>query len=725
MIFNKRVVIFLKKHYRPQLDTRDCGIACLAMILSYYGSHYSLASLRERAKTTQEGTTAFGLIKVAQEEKFETRAIQADMTLFDEDITYPFIAHVLKDNKFMHYYVIIGCNDKNIYVADPDPNIRVTKISYNQFEKEWTGISLFIAPSFDYEIHKEENRSFLSFIIFFLKEQKTLIIKITIATIFITLFNILGALYLQRIIDIYIPRMDRYTLSLMSCGLISIYIFQLLISYIQAYLLLILGKKLSISINLTYIKHIFQLPMSFFTTRRTGDIVSRFNDIVSIIDALVSIIFNTFIDTLTVIIVYIFLFYQNKILFFISVLALPIYCAIIWSFVKFFDKLNYEIMESNATLSSSIIETINGIETVKALTSENKCYQKIDREFSIYMERTFVYGKAENLQKILKISVKLFLNVAILWVGGFLVMDNKMSIGQLFTYNLLLVYFTTSLENIIHLQPKLQRAKVANDRLNEVYVIKPELSEQKDIITLENIKGEYTFRNVNYQYVYGRDILTDINLVIPYGSKISFVGSSGSGKTTLAKMMVNFLKPLKGVITLDDIDLEKIDKGLLRQSVTYLPQQPYIFNGTILENLLLGVNRNVTQKEIIKAVEIAEIRSEIESMTFSYQTILRSSDSSGLSGGQKQRIALARALLTDASVLILDEATSNLDILTEKKIIDNLMKIEKTIVFIVHRLSIAKRTDKIVVLDNGRIIEYGSHAELIRNNGLYAHLINN
>ncbi|VTS18629.1 transport/processing ATP-binding protein ComA [Streptococcus porcinus] len=149
--------------------------------------------------------------------------------------------------------------------------------------------------------------------------------------------------------------MDRHTLSLMSCGLISIYI--------------------------------FQLPMSFFTTRRTGDIVSRFNDIVSIIDALVSTIFNTFIATLTVIIVYIFLFYQNKVLFFISVLALPLYCAIIWSFVKFFDKLNYEIMESNATLSSSIIETINGIETVKALTSENKCYQKIDREFSIYIEK--------------------------------------------------------------------------------------------------------------------------------------------------------------------------------------------------------------------------------------------------------------------------------------------------------------------------------------------------
>ncbi|SNI27446.1 competence factor transporting ATP-binding protein/permease ComA [Streptococcus pneumoniae] len=550
-----------------------------------------------------------------------------------------------------------------------------------------------------------------------------MIANIVLATLLVTVINIVGSYYLQSIIDTYVPDQMRSTLGIISIGLVIVYILQQILSYAQEYLLLVLGQRLSIDVILSYIKHVFHLPMSFFATRRTGEIVSRFTDANSIIDALASTILSIFLDVSTVVIISLVLFSQNTNLFFMTLLALPIYTVIIFAFMKPFEKMNRDTMEANAVLSSSIIEDINGIETIKSLTSESQRYQKIDKEFVDYLKKSFTYSRAESQQKALKKVAHLLLNVGILWMGAVLVMDGKMSLGQLITYNTLLVYFTNPLENIINLQTKLQTAQVANNRLNEVYLVASEFEEKKTVEDLSLMKGDMTFKQVHYKYGYGRDVLSDINLTVPQGSKVAFVGISGSGKTTLAKMMVNFYDPSQGEISLGGVNLNQIDKKALRQYINYLPQQPYVFNGTILENLLLGAKEGTTQEDILRAVELAEIREDIERMPLNYQTEL-TSDGAGISGGQRQRIALARALLTDAPVLILDEATSSLDILTEKRIVDNLIALDKTLIFIAHRLTIAERTEKVVVLDQGKIVEEGKHADLLAQGGFYAHLVN-
>ena len=714
---------FRKKHYRPQMDQMDCGVASLAMVFGYFGSYYSLASLRELAKTTTNGTTALGLVKVAEELGFETQAIQADMSLFDlPDLTFPFIVHVLKEGELLHYYVVTGRDKENIYIADPDPGIRLTKLSRERFEKEWTGTSIFMAPSPNYKPHQEKRQGLTSFLPILIN-QKGLIINIILATFLVTLINIVGSYYLQSIIDTYVPNQASSTLSIISICLVIVYALQQILSFAQDYLLIVLGQRLSIDVILSYIKHVFHLPMSFFATRRTGEIVSRFTDANSIIDALASAVISIFLDISTVLIISIILFLQNSNLFFISLLGIPIYAVIIFAFMKPFEKMNRDTMEANATLSSSVIEDINGIETIKSLASEKTRYQKIDREFVDYLKKSFTYSRAESQQKALKKLAQLFLNVCILWMGANLVMDGKMSLGQLITYNTLLFYFTNPLENIINLQSKLQTAQVANNRLNEVYLVNSEFEEQKMVEDLSTVQGDMTFKKVHYKYDYGQDILSDINLTIKHGSKIAFVGVSGSGKSTLAKMMVNFYNPSQGEIRLGDMNLNHIDKKSLRQHINYLPQQPYVFNGTILENLLLGAKEGTTREDILRAVELAEIREDIERMPLNYQTEL-TSDGTGISGGQRQRIALARALLTDAPILILDEATSSLDILTEKRIVDNLMNLDKTLIFIAHRLTIAERTEKVVVLDRGKIVEEGNHADLLAQNGFYAHLVN-
>ncbi|HFU4087775.1 TPA: peptide cleavage/export ABC transporter [Streptococcus suis] len=710
-----------KRTFVPQIDARDCGVAALASIAKFYGSDYSLAHLRELAKTNKEGTTALGIVKAAQEIGFETRAIQADMSLFDmNDVPYPFIVHVNKEGKLQHYYVVYQTKKDHLIIGDPDPTVKVTKMSKERFSSEWTGVAIFLAPEPSYKPHKDKKNGLMSFLPLIFR-QRALIFYIVLASLLVTLINIGGSYYLQGILDEYIPNQMKSTLGIISIGLIITYILQQMMSFSRDYLLTVLSQRLSIDVILSYIRHIFELPMSFFATRRTGKVISRFTDANSIIDALASTILSLFLDVSILTIVGGVLLVQNTNLFLLSLISVPIYIIIIFAFMKPFEKMNNDVMQSNSMVSSAIIEDINGIETIKSLTSEESRYQKIDSEFVDYLDKSFKLSKYSILQTTLKQGAQLILNIVILWFGAQLVMNGHISVGQLITFNTLLSYFTNPLENIINLQTKLQSAKVANNRLNEVYLVESEFSNSQTLTDSQFLTGDIRFEDLSYKYGFGRDTLSDINLTIKQGDKVSLVGISGSGKTTLAKMIVNFFEPYKGRITINNNDLKLIDKKTLRQHINYLPQQAYIFSGSILENLTLGANQLISQEDIIRACEIAEIRQDIEQMPMGYQTEL--SDGAGLSGGQKQRIALARALLTKAPVLILDEATSGLDVLTEKKVIDNLMAMaDKTIIFVAHRLSISERTNQVIVLDQGKVIETGSHHELMTKQGFYHHL---
>ena len=714
-----------KWEYIPQVDEADCGVACLAMILKHYHAQVSIAHLRHLAKTNMEGTTALGLVKTAEQFKLEVQAIKADMSLFDiKDLQYPFIVHVIKDGDLFHYYVVLGKTKTHIIIADPDPSVGIKRMSKKRFEKEWTGITLLMAPTTEFVPVKETKNNFLSLFPYMFK-QKKIVRNIVLASLLMTIIGICSSYFLQGIIDTYIPDGTYFTLSIIAIGLLIAYVFNSIFSYGEQFLLNVLGQRLSIDLNLKYIRHIFELPMEFFTTRRTGEITSRFSDASKVIDALATTVISLFLDLTIVILMGIMLAVQNVTLFLITIATLPLYMIVILGFTKSFNHLNNEQMESNAIVSSSIIEDIQGIETIKALNSEQTRYRRIDNQFVDFLRKSFKYSKTEALQEALKSFIQMSLNVVVLWVGSWIVMRNQMTIGELMTYNALLAYFVSPLQNIINLQPLLQSANAAQNRLNQVYLVHSEFRNNKtDINKVSQIDGSIEYQNVSFKYGYGKNILQDIDLNISKGEKLAIVGMSGSGKSTLVKLLVSFFDPNGGKITINGIPTTAINKHTLRSYITYVPQTPYTFSGSIRDNLLLGSASNTTEADVIKACQLAEIEKEIENLPLKFDTEL-DENAKILSGGQKQRITIARALLSPANVLIFDESTSGLDSITEKKVVDNLMKLkDKTIIFIAHRLSVAKKANDIAVLDDGKIVEEGSHNDLMAQKGYYYDLIN-
>lgn len=683
-----------KYPYISQVDQRDCGVAALAMILKHYDSSYSLAYLRELTQTSREGTSALGLVEAAKQLGLETQAIRADLDLFkQENLSYPFIAHVVKDGGLQHYYTVFGQAKGQVIVGDPDPSKKVIKMSLEDFDKEWTGVALFFEPGKNYIKYKEKVPGLLSFLPILFR-RKGLIAVIVLLSFLVTLVNIIGSYYLQSIIDRLIPQEDYALLTMISLGLCIAYIAQQVFTFFKDYLLHRLGNYLSISVILPYIKHVLSLPISFFGSRRTGEITSRFGDANTIIDALASTILSIFLDVTVVITLAVALILQNRSLFLMTLTVVPLYVLIILAFYKLFEKENYQLMEANSQVNTAVIDDLRGIETLKSLRVEERRYQEIEVKFHDYLKKSLSKAKWQLTQDGLKTGVQLVFNVFILWYGAQLVMEGQLSSGQLITYNILLNYFTTPLINIINLQSKIQQAKVANNRLQEVYVVnKEEKGQLKDLSFKQlDLKG------VSHCFSYQQETLHNIDLTINKGEKIALMGQSGSGKTTLSKILSGYYTKSSGHVSLDK---GSISQAELRQLVTYVPQQTYVFTGTILENLLLGLEGEVDEQVILRACEQADILADIQKMPLGFQTQV--SEDGGLSGGQKQRLAIARALLSKQPILIFDEATSGLDSDTESRVMANLAKIKRTMIFIAHRNSVRQHVSRVVTMVSGQI----------------------
>ncbi|CEN29931.1 bacteriocin ABC transporter ATP-binding/permease [[Clostridium] sordellii] len=710
--------IFKKYYCIKQYDYKDCGCACLATICKTYGLKYPISKIREVSGTDKDGTSALGVIKAAEKLGFSAKGVKANKPedIFSE-IPLPAIAHVVIDNTMLHYIVIHKISEKEIIVADPAKGI--VKYKPIDFFNIWTGILIILTPTSDFKKGNESKGVFTRFFDL-LKPQKGLLINIFLASILITIFGIIGSFYFKFLLDDIIPNNLKQSLTIFSIGFIVLAVFKVIMETFRTQLLIHLGQKLDIPLMLGYYEHVINLPMNFFGTREVGEIISRFNDASNIRQAISGVALTMMIDVFMVLIGGGILYSQSPFLFSLTIIPLVLYGIIVYSFKSNIEKANRETMEKNSKLTSYLIESLNGIETIKAFNSEREVNLETEKRFIKFIKAIFKNECINNMQVSLKSLVKGVFAIAILWIGSIQVLNGKISFGELLTFNALLAYFLTPIENIINLQPTVQTALVAAERLSEILDLELEKSEQEDKkIQPKSLKGNISFKDVDFRYGTRNLILKNINMTIKKGERIALVGESGSGKTTLAKLLLNFYQCEKGEILVNNYNLLDINVEALRDKIAYISQETFLFNGTILENLMLG-NPYLTYEEVIDACEKAQIHDFINSLPLRYNTLVEE-NGSNFSGGQKQRLSIARAILRKPEILIMDEATSNLDSITEKAIERTIHKFSEgmTTIIIAHRLSTIMRCDNIYILEKGEIKEKGNHKELLEQQGRY------
>ncbi len=704
-----------KYHCILQNDITDCGPACLATISRQYGLRIPISKIREAACTDKDGTNLLGLVKAARVLNFDAKPVRGEIENINEQLPTPFIAHVVIEG-LLHFVVVHEIKKDRLIVADPA--VGIVKYTKEEFAKIWTGVLVLVEPTEYFEKRDETDKIFDRFLHFY-KLHKKLVFDIVIAALVVSVFGLLGTFYYKLLIDYIFYDKLRGLLVVFTVGMILLKLFQFVLQFFQAHISLFLTQKLNVSLILNYFRHVLHLPMSFFDSRRVGEITSRIGDAQIVLSAVTSVIFAVLIDLIMAVGGGIMVFAQNSTLFFTALSLYPLTIIIVFAFNPLFRKLHRKEMKANEDVNSFMIESLNGIQTIKSTTSEENIKNELEIRFMKYYNAVFKHNFWANIENMIKSFLSSFNEMILMLVGGFMLIDGKITLGQLITFNAIFAYFYAPVYKIIGLQPVIQRARVSGERLSEIFDIKQETDPAQSKAELCDVKGEIVFDNVSFQYGTRKKVLENINLSIKPGQKVAFVGESGSGKTTLAKLVMKLYEPTDGNIMLDNVNLKDISTDSIRKSIGYIPQETFLFSDPVHRNIRLGVN-DITFNEIIEASIKANAHEFIDQMPLRYDSLVGERGSS-LSGGQRQRISIARLILKNAPINILDEATSALDTLTEESVqqtIFNTFK-DRTMIIIAHRLSTIRSCDNIVFIDKGRIIESGTHDELVALKGRY------
>ena len=704
-----------------QNDETDCGPACLAAIFRKYGLKVTIAKIRDIAGTDRQGTNAHGLVKVIEHFGFQQKVVEADKSVLTNKLPLPAIAHVIIDDSLLHYVVITKVKGDTVVVSDPAKGI--VKYKKEDFLKIWTNILILIAPTNKSQKGNKKQSTLLSFFCLLIS-QKWLLLRIFILSMILTSIGIITSFYYQVLMDDIVPSSSLEMLNYVSVITLCLFFVQIGLNFLRGFLIVKLEQNIDIPIMLGYYNHALILPMKFYSMRDTGEIISRFNDASSIRDIVSEASLTIMMDTIMAVVGAVVLFNCNRLLFLISVVVLILYGIIVFIYNKPIKKINRKIMEMNSKVTSQFVETINGIETIKVFNQEKNEETKTDKLYKKFLKKIFNGGILSLSQQTVTMFVAVVGELVILWVGTACVIKGNLTLGELITFNALLGYFINPIKNLINLQPSIQTAVVAADRLGEILDIAPEYNDEQDQSDNKSRFNKVSISNLDFRYGTRDLVLRHINLEIHRGEKIAFVGESGSGKTTLAKLLVRLYEQEKGSIKLDSSDIREFSISQIRNNISYISQNTFLFSGTIKENLLFG-NSDATDDDISQVCKMCELEEYINSLPLKLNTRIEE-NGKNLSGGQKQRLAIARALLNNPEILIMDEATSNLDYITEKSIEKtiNTFSGNMTTIIIAHRLSTIKDCDKIFVFRNGEIVETGNHKDLLNQKGYYYQLWN-
>lgn len=692
-----------------QHDQTDCAAACFVSILRYYEHYSTVAYVRNVLGTDVNGTTMLGLVQCSKHFNMNAKVLSiASLKAIDESML-PMIAHFKLNDNTTHYVVVIELGVNKVKIMDPLKG-NVSMIN-SKFINLWTSYVLVLTPNHKFD--KKKKKSNFNFYSNIIKKCGRDFKFAVLLSILISVIGSLISYYIRVLVDYVLPSDDSKLLQILAIVTILLIVFKIVVSAFRSKVVIKISKFIDASLLEKFYNHLIDLPVSFFSSRRSGEILGRVSDISIVKSAMVNIILVIFVDSVFVLLGGCALYIIYNEIFFIVFFLILLYTSVILLFDREHKRRNKALLLSQDDYSSFFVESVNGIECIKSAQIEDKISERI----SDYLRSVISKSVSVEYLKIIQSSVLGVIDgvgyTMILSLGGFLVLTNKMTLGELLGLSSIISFFMSPVKNIINLHSFIQKSIVSTERINDILDLKREKKNIKSSSIIE--KGLIKFANASFRYGSRKKILDVVSFELEQDKCYALVGASGNGKSTLAKLLMRFYELDEGQILVDHYNICDISLKELRKSIAYVSQNVFLFRGSIIENLLMS-DKTISYEDIIYYAKKTRIHDFIMSLSNNYDTIVNEKGTN-LSGGQKQRIAILRALVRKPKILILDEATNNLDNKSQNDIFSYIVQdyIKCTRIIITHNHDILKMCDEILIIDDKKKVHKYSYEEYLHH----------
>ena len=627
------------------------------------------------------------------------------------ELSLPFIARL--NGSFV---VVMKRNDKQTLVYSMEQN-RTRIISLEDFQKQWDGYAFFMTPKL--KLNKLPNRFNLQWFLPVFWKFRRFFYEVLTASFLLQIFTLITPLFTQVIIDKVLVHKGLSTLDVLMTGLIIIAVFQMVLGYLRTYIFTVLTNKVDVVLGARLYNHIVSLPMRYFESRRVGETVARVKELETIRSFISGSSLVLIIDTAFCFIFIIAMFWYSPKLCLVAIALIPFMVLLNLIATPIYRRRIQTKFEANAENQSFLVESVSGAATVKALALEQKFSRRWEDLLGHYVKTSFNVNNVANVANSIGGFLQHLSTLLILWVGAHQVMAGKLSVGQLVAFQMLAGQVSGPVLRLVSVWQQFQQTRISIDRIGDIMNLPRESDGRGEMSPIR--KGEIFFEKVSFRYSHDEpQAVKNISVKLLPGVMVGIVGPSGSGKSTLVKLLQRMYDLEEGRIFVDNIDISKYNPAAYRRQIGTVLQENYLFCGTVRENIAIA-RPGATMEEVERAARMSGAHDFIVQMKAGYDTLIGERGDS-LSGGQRQKIAISRAMLVNPRILIFDEATSALDALSEKEVLDAIQKVRKnrTVLMIAHRLAAVQKADIILVMNKGMIVEYGSHEQLMKRNGMYA-----